>query len=256
MHTGLPSAIRARAKSPFVRHRTCGWIRTGYPPETRVSDVQITQAELSEVMRWKLLRGKARPKLQAYVDELPDATVRAASSAAFALATKGQVKGALDALSKPLKGVGPATASAILAAYDQRIPFMSDEALALLGGKPKYTLAESADLTQLLGRLARVLQRAEPAGSARRWTAQCVQQAVWAAAHLPGIGSARIAAASSRLLAGAVCEAEPEEQGGEGAASPPLLVRAGAADGVAEPPANVLSPGAAGPGGGKKRSRH
>ena len=220
MNVQLPLAIRCRAPEPF-----------------------ITQAELSRVMRWKLMRGKFRPGLQAYVDGLTDAAVRDASRTSFQHATAGRVAEALDALSKPLKGVGPATASAVLAAFDPSIPFMSDEALALLGrAKVAYSTAEGVALAQLLGRLASALQKTEPLGSARRWTAQHVQQAVWAAAQLPLLAEGSVkansmAGASRRLLAGAVTEeaaaareqrpALPSDAGAQGGAAGVGVILAG-----------------------------
>lgn len=243
MNAQLPLAIRGRAPEPF-----------------------ITQAELSRVMRWKLMRGKYRPGLQAYVDSLTDAAVRAASKAAFQHATAARVAEALDALSKPLKGVGPATASAVLAAFDPSIPFMSDEALALLGrAKVAYSTAEGVALALLLGKIASALQKAEPRSSARRWTAQQVQQAVWAAAQIPlpaegGVKANAIAGASRRLLAsgGGLADAAREEavaSSGEQRPAPPSQADAGARGGAAgdNPGSGVISGGLAGK---RRRSVH
>ena len=165
----------------------------------RAPDFFITQPELSQVMRWKLLRGKFRPKLQAYVDSLSSVTVVSASRAAFKFASTGKIKEALDAMSKPLVGVGPATASAVLAAFDPSIPFMSDEALALLGGTPMYSLAEGVELASALWTIAGRLQDLEPPTSSRKWTAQAVQEAVWAAKRNPG--GPNLSSVCSRLLA-------------------------------------------------------
>ena len=191
MNVQLPRAIRDRAPSPY-----------------------ITQPELAKVMTWKLKRGKWRAKLQAYVDSLSDSCVRAASKAAFSHASdpSGDVKKALHALCKPLKGVGPATASAVLAAFNPNIPFMSDEALAVLGGKPKYSVDEGVQLASAFGTIAKVLQGLEPAPPARSWTAQMVQQAVWAAAHSPEGPS--VTAVCRRLLAGATREPRAEAVAG------------------------------------------
>lgn len=91
----------------------------------RRPDPYITTAELSTLMEWKLARGKWRPRLLSFVSSLDDAVVRDASRKAFAALP--DVSKAVSELTV-LKGVGPATASAVLAAYAPDVaPFMSDE---------------------------------------------------------------------------------------------------------------------------------
>lgn len=91
----------------------------------RKPNPHITTPELSKLMKWKLARGKWRPRLLGFVSALEEDVVKSASLKAFQ---------ALPDISKAvteltvLKGVGPATASAILAAYGPDVaPFMSDE---------------------------------------------------------------------------------------------------------------------------------
>lgn len=80
-----------------------------------------------------------RPRLLDYVSSLDEASVESASRRAFA---------ALPDLSKAvseltvLKGVGPATASAVLAAYAPDVaPFMSDEVGLRIGWKSKRLMS-------------------------------------------------------------------------------------------------------------------
>ncbi|KAL3626668.1 hypothetical protein CASFOL_029411 [Castilleja foliolosa] len=87
----------------------------------------ITTDELSRLREWKLARGKWRPRLLSFVSSLNDAAVRDASGKAFA--SLPDVSKALGELTI-LKGVGPATASAVLAAYAPDVaPFMSNEVI-------------------------------------------------------------------------------------------------------------------------------
>jgi hypothetical protein len=157
----------------------------------RAPAAYLTQPELSRVMRWKLRFGKMRP-LQKLVDALPDAAVRAASAAAFAALPPqggggaGALARSLAALAKPLKGVGPATASAVLAAWaPSRVAFMSDEALEGVVGSRGYTAAECESLAAAC--------RDKAAALGAGWTAQRVQRVLWAAAVLgraPAAGGA------------------------------------------------------------------
>lgn len=85
----------------------------------------ITTPELAKLMQWKLARGKWRPRLLDFVSSLDEELVKSASGKSFE--SLPDLSKAVSALTV-LKGVGPATASAVLAAYAPDVaPFMSDE---------------------------------------------------------------------------------------------------------------------------------
>jgi len=135
----------------------------------------INLIELETVMKWKLSRGKFRPLLR-LVAQNSDEQVVGCSRRAFAALSRKDLRGAVEALSK-LKGVGPATASAVLAAHSPGFaPFMSDEALEAIVGSRQYTLKEYLQLSEQLQSLASSLE-----GS---WNAEQIGKTLWVKSQL------------------------------------------------------------------------
>ncbi|KAI9595237.1 hypothetical protein BDF19DRAFT_81412 [Syncephalis fuscata] len=180
--------------------------------------------ELVKLLNWKLNRGKFRPRLITLIKSNKPADVQKATSKAFALfatlATDEQSGSDEDSkesfhmkeervLAEALKdlctlhGVGPATASAILAAYDSdiahneydqpedssgqgRVPFMADEAIEAIPEVPsgRYTAPVYLRLFRALRDKAVELNGSaeNEASVSFHWSARKVEIALWAAA--------------------------------------------------------------------------
>ncbi|CAM0875993.1 unnamed protein product [Alopecurus aequalis] len=142
----------------------------------RDPDPYLAKSELVQLLDWKLKRGKWRPRLMDFVKSLDDAVVESASRKAFA---------ALPDLSKAiteltvLKGVGPATASAVLAAYAPDVaPFMSDEGMvAALDNAKEYTLKQYLAFAEKLQAKAKELSV-----GGESFTPSDVERALWSSA--------------------------------------------------------------------------
>ncbi|KAK7501284.1 hypothetical protein BaRGS_00007409 [Batillaria attramentaria] len=136
----------------------------------------ITHEELAKVMKWKLSRGKFRPTLQKMVESNSPEAVLSASKKAFKALPKQQ--SAVEPL-LVLRGVGPATASAVLAAgAPDHVPFMADESMiALPGLQPlQYTLSAFRTYADQVQELTKDLQKQDGEFG---WTPHRVELTLW-----------------------------------------------------------------------------
>ncbi|MBY0488629.1 MAG: hypothetical protein K2R93_02195 [Gemmatimonadaceae bacterium] len=170
-HASYPAMIAAH---PVARLQALDrWYREELPAAIRARDpMTITHEEMVKVTEWKMARGVWRaPNLVKVKANTPDAVDAAGRAAAAQLGTLNKAIGAFT----ELDGVGPATASAVLAIMDpSRYPFFDEEVAKQVPalGPVAWTLAYYRRYAEAL------VTRAQALGSA--WSPVMVEQALWA----------------------------------------------------------------------------
>jgi hypothetical protein len=154
----------------WYREELPGLIASRTPP-------YVTGEELAQVTRWKMKRGVWRQRNLLLVEANPEAEVEQTSREAFAAVPDPRKP---VSLLVRLRGVGPATASGVLAAYSPEMYPFFDEMVA--GQMPG--LGEVAFTAPFYYRYAEMLRtRAEELNEVcghHVWTANDVGQALWA----------------------------------------------------------------------------
>ncbi len=153
------------------------WYRLTFPRllQSR-SPPFIAKDELINVTDWKMKRGVYRGRNLALVKRNTEADVKSISEHAFAAIP--DVRNPISLL-RSLSGVGPATASAILAALRPELfPFFDEDVARQIPdlGKVAFTPGYYFRYSDALRSRARRLSEA----SRTSWTAQDVAQALWA----------------------------------------------------------------------------
>ncbi|KAL5019362.1 hypothetical protein ScPMuIL_005084 [Solemya velum] len=153
------------------------WYQEELPALIQIrSKKHITHPELCKLMTWKLTRGKFRPRLTQLVQTNSEAVVTETSQRAFK--QMPDLKSAIKSLSE-LKAVGPATASAVLAAgCPNKSAFMADEAMQCFPDlQPlQYTLNFYLQYMQNIDRVSKTLNKYD---SGNAWTPHKVEIALW-----------------------------------------------------------------------------
>lgn len=162
----------------WVRHDLPGNLAARRGPDPVADPGYLTGDELARVTRWKMNRGVWRARNLALVKSNSEEAVRAASRAAFRAIP--DPKRPIAALSG-LAGVGPATASAVLAAVaPEMYPFFDDLVAIQIPdlGEVTFTAGYYHRYADRLRQRAADLSVACPHGGL---TAHDLGQALWAA---------------------------------------------------------------------------
>ena len=197
------SPSRRHSHTLLHTHTANRWYQDDLPP-TLQSTNHITHPQLVRLVTWKVgQRGKFRPRLLNFAQTLDAIDVEDVSTQAFKAlksttspssttstthySTPESIKAALQRLCA-LKGIGPATASAVLSAYDPSIAFTSDEAMMAVMGSKDYTVKAVVELTEAARKKAAALSaaqgslgRSQPSGV---WTARKIEQCLFAHAQM------------------------------------------------------------------------
>jgi len=156
------------------------WYQNELPKKikSRGKEAHLTHDEIVQTIKWKLARGVFRPRLKDLVQmNTPRVVMNETKKAFRALWKRNDLESAVMALSN-LKGVGPAMASAVLAAGAPEVaPFMADE---ILKSMPEiecidYTMKEYMKLVE---KTNKCVERLNAQGG--NWTPHKVELTIWA----------------------------------------------------------------------------
>ncbi|XP_041937806.1 uncharacterized protein zgc:112496 [Alosa sapidissima] len=153
------------------------WYQEELPKQiTARTQRHVTRDELSKLMEWKLTRGKFRPRLQQLIGSNSEEVVQSCSIKAFGLLP--DVQAAILELST-LKGMGPATASAVLAAgAGEEVAFMADESVESIPElRPVQYTAKHYSL--YLDKITQKTKTLNTVDSQQDWTPHMVELCLW-----------------------------------------------------------------------------
>jgi len=207
----LNAKAYAKSSKPETLLKLDKWYQTELPKKikSRGTDAFLTHDEIVQTIKWKLARGQFRPRLKDLVQmNTPRVVMQETKKAFRAIYKKKDLEAAVLALSN-LKGVGPAMASAVLAAGAPEVaPFMADECLLSMPDIEgiDYTTKEYLKLVE---KTNECVQRLNSQGG--QWTPHKVELALWThyvardikpeiLADMPGSGN-KPASASSAVVA-------------------------------------------------------
>jgi len=234
--TQYDTALRAKAESKSSKPENVikldKWYQNELPKKikSRGKDAHLVHDELVQTIKWKLARGKFRPNLVNLVQMNTPRVVQQETKKAFRnIQKKSDLQSACNALCN-LKGVGPAMASAVLAAgAPQMAPFMADECLLAMPDVDSldYTMKEYMRFVEYV---KACVDRLNGDGGTS-WTPHRVELAVWThyilrdlkpevLTDMPG-GESSATTTPTKSAAAPVAEEPVSAAKPESAASPP-----------------------------------
>jgi len=183
--TKYDETLKAKADSKNSKADTLlkldKWFQNELPKKikSRGKEAHLTHDELVQTIKWKLARGKFRPRLKDMIQMNTPRVVKQETSKAFRnLFKRNDLEASVSALCN-LKGVGPAMASAVLAAAaPEMAPFMADECLLSMPDIEgiDYTMKEYMKYVE---KTRQCVERLNASSEGNTWTPHRVELAVW-----------------------------------------------------------------------------
>merc|ERR1711936_615231 len=183
VYSKYQEALQAKADSKNSKSEVLlkldKWYQNELPKKikSRGKESHLTHEELVQLIKWKLARGVFRPRLKDLIQmNTPRVVMQETKKAFRAIDKRKDIEAAVSALSN-LKGVGPAMASAVLAAMAPELaPFMADECLLSMPEVEgiDYTMKEYIKLVE---KTKECVERLNAQGG--DWTPHKVELTVW-----------------------------------------------------------------------------
>jgi hypothetical protein len=159
------------------------WFQNELPKKikSRGKEAHLTHDELVQTIKWKLARGKFRPRLKDLIQmNTPRVVIQETKKSFRNLFKRNDLEASIHALCN-LKGVGPAMASAVLAAAaPETAPFMADECLLSMPDIEgiDYTMKEYMKYVEKTRACVERLNSSLP-DTESSWTPHKVELAIW-----------------------------------------------------------------------------
>jgi len=185
--TKYQEALHTLAESKKAKSETLikldKWFQNDLPKKikSRGKEAHITHEELVQTIKWKLARGKFRPRLKDLITmNTPRMVVQESKKSFRNLFKRNDLEASISSLCT-LKGVGPAMASAVIAAAAPEVaPFMADECLLSMPDIEgiDYTMKEYMKYVEKTKECVERLN-SQTQGSPNPWTPHRVELAIW-----------------------------------------------------------------------------